>query len=211
LGALALVAAEPIFPVDGSGTDVMADETRTGEQPMTRTIRTAWLAAAILALPAIALAHPGHSAESGFAPGFLHPLGGLDHVAVMIAVGLLAARLGGRALWLLPVSFLALMAVGGGLGMAGVTAPITEAMIGLSVVAMLAALILRWTPPVPTAAVMVGAFALFHGLAHGAEMPESASGLGFASGFVLATGLLHALGLGAGLLLTRRRVSVRSR
>lgn len=178
---------------------------------MTRTHRIAALSAALAALPAAALAHPGHGAESGFAHGFMHPLGGLDHVAVMVAVGLLAARLGGRTLWLLPLSFISLMTVGGALGMAGAALPVTEAMIGLSVAAMLAALVLRWTPPAPAAAAMVGAFALFHGLAHGAEMPESASGFAFASGFVLATALLHGLGLAAGLTLSRRRVVQRSR
>lgn len=141
----------------------------------------------------------------------MHPLGGLDHVAVMVAVGLLAVRLGGRALWLLPLTFISLMAVGGALGMAGAALPVTEAMIGLSVAAMLAALILRWTPPAPAAAAMVGAFALFHGLAHGAEMPENASGLAFASGFVLATVLLHGVGLAAGLAGSRRKALVRSR
>ncbi|MDQ0466717.1 urease accessory protein [Caulobacter ginsengisoli] len=178
---------------------------------MIRMTRTACLAAALAALPVAALAHPGHGQESGFAAGLGHPLGGLDHVAVMIAVGLLAARLGGRALWLLPASFLTLMTIGGALDMAGVTAPITEAMIGLSLVVMLTALILRWTPPLPAMACMIGAFALLHGLAHGAEAPSSASGLAFAGGFILATALLHGLGLTAGLLLSRRRAMQRSR
>lgn len=175
------------------------------------TVRTAWLGAALAALPAVALAHPGHGPEAGFAAGALHPLSGLDHVAVMVAVGLLAARLGGRALWLLPLSFLTLMTVGGALAMAGAAVPFTEAMIAVSVVAMLAALILRWTPPAPAAAAMVGAFALFHGLAHGAEMPGNASGVVFASGFVLATALLHGLGLAAGLFISRQYARVRSR
>lgn len=178
---------------------------------MTRTTRTALLSVGFAALPALALAHPGHSPASGFTAGLAHPLGGLDHACVMIAVGLLAARLGGRALWMLPAGFLGLMTVGGALGVAGASLPLTEAMIGLSIVAMLAALILRWSPPLPAAAAMVGAFALFHGLAHGAEVPETASGLAFASGFLLATALLHGVGLAAGLLLARRRALVRSR
>jgi urease accessory protein len=178
---------------------------------MTRITRTAWLGAALAALPAVALAHPGHGAPSGFADGIAHPLGSLDHVAVMVAVGLLAARLGGRALWLLPASFLTLMAAGGVLGLAGASLPLTETMIGVSVVAMLAALILRWSPPAPAAAAMVGAFALFHGLAHGAELPANASSLAFASGFMLATALLHGLGLAAGLLASRRPAPVRNR
>ena len=178
---------------------------------MIRITRTAWLGAALAALPAVALAHPGHGAEAGLVTGFIHPMSGLDHIAVMVGVGLLAARLGGRALWLLPASFLALMTAGGVLGMAGASSPLTETMIGVSVVAMLAALILRWSPPAPAAAAMVGAFALFHGLAHGAELPANASSFAFAAGFILATALLHGVGLVAGLLISRQFARVRSR
>jgi urease accessory protein len=178
------------------------------EPPM---IRTAWFAAALTALPAAAFAHPGHGGAGGFTHGFMHPLGGLDHVAVMVAVGLMAARLGGRALWMLPASFIGLMTIGGAMGMMGAALPFTELMIGLSVGVMLLALVLRWSLPAPAAAAMVGAFALVHGLAHGAETPENASGLAFAGGFILATALLHGLGVSAGLVISRRSAFVRSR
>lgn len=146
-----------------------------------------------------AFAHPGHEAATGFAQGFLHPLSGLDHVLAMVAVGLIAARIGGRALLLVPLAFLGMMMVGGGLGVAGIAVPFVEIGIALSVVVLGAALALRPALPVAAAMILVGAFAVFHGHAHGAEMPETATGLAYGAGFVGATALLHAVGLGLGL------------
>jgi urease accessory protein len=152
--------------------------------------------AAFVLLPTAALAHPGHGAD-GFAHGFAHPLGGLDHVLAMVAVGLYAALLGGRALWLIPAAFVGMMAVGGALGVAGIALPFTEVAIALSVVALGLAITLRAEVPVIVAMALAGAFAIFHGHAHGAEMPVDASGLEYAAGFIVATALLHVVGIGA--------------
>ncbi|MGD9614538.1 MAG: HupE/UreJ family protein [Alphaproteobacteria bacterium] len=172
-------------------------------------IRLLSLAAALLTAAAtVAHAHTGAGEAAGFAHGLAHPLGGLDHVLVMIAVGLFAAHLGGRALWLVPLSFLAMMAVGGVLGMVGIGVPFVEIGIGLSVVVL--GLAVAFGMHVPTAAAMalVGLFALFHGHAHGAEMPDAVSGLAYAAGFVLATALLHAFGIGLGLALGKTGAAI---
>jgi urease accessory protein len=150
-----------------------------------------------------ALAHPGHEAAGGFSQGFLHPFSGLDHVLAMVAVGLVAARIGGRARVLVPFSFLAMMIVGGALGTVGIALPFVEVGIALSVMVFGAVLALRTPLPVAGAMLLVGAFAVFHGHAHGAEMPDAASGLAYGLGFVAATALLHAAGLGLGLIAGR--------
>jgi urease accessory protein len=160
-------------------------------------------AAALVLLPGAALAHPGHLDASGFSHGFMHPVGGLDHVLAMIAVGLYAALLGGRALWLVPTSFVGVMAIGGALGMAGVALPYAELAIALSVVVLGLAIALRLSLPTLAAMTLVGAFAIFHGYAHGAQMPADAAGLGYAAGFVLATALLHGAGVAFGLSASR--------
>jgi urease accessory protein len=160
------------------------------------------LLALVLALsPSIAFAHVGVGDTSGVAHGFMHPLSGIDHALVMVAVGVFAAHLGGRALWLVPLSFVAMMAVGGRLGMAGIGLPYVEIAIGLSVVVLGITLATRVNPPVAIAMALVGLFAIFHGHAHGAEMPETASGLPYGVGFILATALLHAIGIGVGILI----------
>jgi urease accessory protein len=162
------------------------------------------VAAAPLALvPTIASAHPGHEGAADLVHGFMHPLGGIDHILAMVAVGLLAARLGGRALWLVPASFVITMAVAGLAGMAGMVLTHVEVGIALSVLVLGAALALGVRMPVAAAVGMVGFFAVFHGYAHGIEMPESASGLAFGAGFVAATALLHGLGIALGLALGR--------
>jgi len=153
---------------------------------------------AFVLLPGVALAHSGHG-DAGFALGLLHPPSGLDHVLAMVAVGLYAALLGGRALWRVPASFVAMMVVGGALGMAGIALPYTEAAIALSVIVLGLAVALRLSVPTLAAMALVGAFAIFHGHAHGVEMPQAASGYAFAAGFVLATALLHGAGIALGL------------
>ncbi|MFU0506113.1 HupE/UreJ family protein [Pseudaminobacter sp. NGMCC 1.201702] len=163
-------------------------------------IRALLTAAAVL-LPSLAMAHTGHGEVSGFAHGFAHPLGGLDHILAMVMVGLLAAQLGGRALWLVPASFVAVMALGGGLGLAGFGLPFVELGIALSIIVLGAAVAFGLTAPVAAAMGLVGFFAIFHGHAHGAEMPETVAGLAYGSGFIAATALLHAAGLAGGLVL----------
>jgi urease accessory protein len=166
-------------------------------------LRLAAASLALVAVPTIALAHPGHDGTPGFIHGFLHPLGGLDHILAMVAVGLFAARLGGRALWLVPASFVVTMAVAGVAGMTGFALPYVEAGIALSILVLGAAIALEMTMPVAAAMGLVAFFAIFHGHAHGAEMPESMSGLAYGAGFVAATAGLHALGIGLGLFIGR--------
>ena len=167
-------------------------------------LRLSLLFAFALLLPfSSAFAHTGVGETSGFLVGFTHPIGGLDHVMAMVAVGLLAAALGGRSLWLVPAAFVSMMAVGGAFGLASVSVPFVELGIGLSVVAIGAAVALKVNMPVSAAMGFVGLFAIFHGHAHGSEMPETLSGLTYAMGFVAATAFLHAVGIGVGLGLGR--------
>jgi urease accessory protein len=167
-------------------------------------MRRTLLAAALVLVPSLALAHPGLPGHPhDVATGFLHPLGGIDHVLAMVTVGLLAAQLGGRALWLVPASFVAAMAAAGLAGMAGVGLPMTEIGIAASVVVLGGTVALRLAMPVAAAMALVGFFAIFHGYAHGLETPETASGLLYGLGFVSATALLHGLGIAIGLALGR--------
>jgi urease accessory protein len=159
--------------------------------------------------PAAALAHPGHDGAGGLVHGFFHPVTGIDHVLAMIAVGVLAAQYGGRALWLVPMSFLAAMAAACAIGMAGIPVQIVEAGIGLSVIILGLMIAFQIKPPTLVAMVVVGFFALFHGYAHGSEMPNGPAALSFAAGFLGATALLLSAGVGLGLLLQRRTLSRR--
>lgn len=152
----------------------------------------------LLALATPVLAHPGHDPAAGLLHGFAHPFTGLDHLLAMTAAGLYAARQGGRALWLVPLSFVAMMAAGGAMAMAGIGLPFVETGIGVSVVALGAGVALRWTMPTVAAMAVAGLFALFHGHAHGSEMALTANGLDYAAGFLLATTTLHAIGIAAG-------------
>ena len=156
------------------------------------------LAALATLVPAAASAHAGSSSAMGFAHGFAHPVGGIDHVLAMVAVGVFAANLGGRAIWAVPLAFMGFMLVGGSHGMAGVPLPFVEVGITLSIVALGLAVAIRLEWPVAAAMALVGAFAVFHGHAHGTEMPLGTSGAQYALGFVLATGLLHLAGIGIG-------------
>lgn len=161
------------------------------------------LASAILMTTAgVVEAHTGHGA-TGLVHGFAHPFTGLDHLAAMVAVGLFGARLGGRALWLVPGSFLVMMSAGGAAGIAGYSIPYAETAVVASVAVLGAAALLRWRAPVALAMGLAGFFAIFHGLVHGAEMPAAASGLVYAVGFVTATAILHGAGAGLGLVLNR--------
>lgn len=159
--------------------------------------RSTFLALALMALPSVAFAHPGHGDAAGLIHGFMHPVGGLDHVLAMVAVGVFAFVLGGRALWLVPLSFVGMMAVGFLLGVGGVNVPFVELGIALSSVVIGAVAASGRSVPVIGAMALVGVFAIFHGHAHGAEMPQDSSGLEYAAGFMLATALLHAVGIAA--------------
>lgn len=159
----------------------------------------ALLTLALIALPTAAFAHPGHAETAGLLSGFMHPVGGIDHILAMVAVGVFAFVLGGRALFLVPLAFVAMMAAGFVLGVSGVNLPFVELGIALSSIVIGAAA--AWGKPMPVAAAMalVGAFAVFHGHAHGAEMPANAAGFEYALGFMLATAALHLSGIGAAL------------
>lgn len=158
---------------------------------------------ALCLLPGAALAHTGVTDPSGLAHGFAHPLGGIDHVLAMVAVGLYAAMLGGRALWMVPAAFIMAMAGGGALGAAGYPLPYAEVGIALSVVALGLAVALRVSLPALAAMALAGAFAIFHGHAHGTEMPADMPGVTYAAGFLLATALLHGAGVALGLVSAR--------
>jgi len=164
-----------------------------------RAIRTGLAIAAAL-WPAAALAHRAGGEAIGFASGLRHPISGLDHVLAMVAVGLWGAQLGAPAIWLLPVTFPMVMAFGGMLALIGIPLPGTEIGIAVSALALGIAVMSEARPPLPLAAVLVGVFAIFHGHAHGTELPAGANGLLYSIGFVVATGCLHATGIGIGLI-----------
>ncbi len=156
------------------------------------------LALALIA-PQVA-AHTGDGINSGFASGFWHPIYGWDHVVAMVAVGLWGAFLGSPAIWILPVVFPLVMALGGALGVMGLPLPAVETGIALSGVVLGLLIVFAVRAPIWVAAVIVGVFAIFHGHAHGTELPEAFSPYGYAVGFVIGTGLLHLAGIGFGLL-----------
>ncbi|MBZ9738242.1 HupE/UreJ family protein [Mesorhizobium sp. CO1-1-4] len=146
-----------------------------------------------------AYAHVGIGTTSSFTAGFMHPLSGLDHMTVMIAVGLWAALKGGKAIWAWPAAFVGVMLAGAALGMARVPVPFVEPGILASVVALGLLVALAVDLPVSAGVAILGLFALFHGHAHGTEVPENAGGLDYMAGFAIATMLLHAVGIAAGL------------
>jgi urease accessory protein len=152
----------------------------------------------VIAIATPALAHTGVAAPSGFAAGLFHPLLGLDHVLAMAAVGFWAGLVGGRAIWAWPLAFLGLMAGGAWLGLSGMTMQGIEAGIALSVLALGSAVAARLPLGVGAGAAVCGVFALFHGHAHGTELPDRASAATYVLGFMLATVLLHVLGVALG-------------
>ena len=161
------------------------------------------LAAAILATVALntspALAHSVGSV-AGFTAGFLHPPSGFDHLLAMVSVGIWGAELGPPAIWLLPIAFPLMMALGGALGVVGIPLPAGELVIALSVVTLGALVAWARRLPISVAVAVVGVFALAHGHAHGVELPGAADALAFTIGFVVSTGLLHLAGIAIGVL-----------
>jgi len=151
-----------------------------------------------IAWPVVAHEQPGQAA--GFVTGLLHPVSGLDHVLAMVAVGLWGAQLGAPAIWLLPVTFPLMMAFGGFLALIGVPLPGVELGIATSAILLGAMVALQARPPLALAALLVAFFAVFHGHAHGTELPAGQSGLLYSVGFVVATGALHAVGISIGLI-----------
>jgi urease accessory protein len=158
--------------------------------------RYALMFAAMAALaPAAALAHQEAGQANGFISGFLHPISGLDHVVAMVAVGLWGAVLGLPAIWVLPVAFPAMMAVGGLMGLLGFPLPGVEIGIAASAIVLGTVVLTELRPSLKLATVIVAVFAIFHGHAHGTELPEGSNALLYSLGFVMATGMLHAVGI----------------
>lgn len=166
-------------------------------------IRMATWILLILLAPSLTQAHIGVGETSGLAQGLSHPFLGLDHIAAMVAVGLWAAQLGGTAIWLVPLTFVSLMGIGGVLGIAGVAVPFVEPAILASVLILGLLIAAAVRMPLLASCLLVGLFAVFHGFAHGTETPETATGLAYGLGFILATALLHGCGIGFGLLARR--------
>ena len=158
------------------------------------------LVALLLLLAATpAWAHVQQGQAAGLLTGLKHPVSGLDHVLAMISVGIWGAQLGPPALWLLPVTFPMVMAFGGFLGLVGIPLPGVEVGIALSAVLLGLMVAREARPPLWVAAALVGVFAIFHGHAHGTELPAGQSGLLYSIGFVVATGCLHGVGIGISL------------
>jgi urease accessory protein len=164
-----------------------------------------------LAMQSVAIAHTGVGDAGGYWQGLVHPIGGLDHILAMVAVGLWAAQIGGRALWLVPSVFVLAMTVSSVLGHMAVPLPGVEQ--GILASDFILGLLLLFAPRLPLAASMsiVAMLAIFHGYAHGAEMPDSVSGLAYGIGFILATTALHLLGIGIGLGVDRLQPLFRQR
>ena len=158
------------------------------------------LALMLLAVALSARAHTGEAEGSGFLSGLLHPIAGADHLLAMVAVGIWGATLGRPLVWVLPVAFPMLMVVGGVLGISGVPLPYIEPGIAMSVVVLGLAIAAAWRAPRPVAIAIVAAFGVFHGYAHGKELPDAASPAAYVIGFVLSTGALHLGGVALGLL-----------
>ncbi len=165
-------------------------------------MKHARLAFALALVPTLAHAHPGHGAEvGGIGWGLAHPFTGLDHILAMVAVGLWAVQLGKRALWMLPLAFVSAMAAGAAFGMGGVRMPFVEPAILASAIGLGALVTFATRLPLAASAALVAVAALFHGQAHGSEMPANASGILTAAGFIFATAVLHLAGVAGGLTL----------
>jgi urease accessory protein len=176
-----------------------------------RFTRSCRLAVALLAIPSLALTHTGTGHVAGFMQGLAHPVSGLDHVLAMVAVGLLAGRLGGAALWRVPASFIVVLACGALLGMAAVPLPFVETGIALSILVFGLLFAAGHNSPPTLTTVLVGCFALFHGHAHGTEAAGNISGLAYIAGLLSASALLHACGVITAVMLMRRLSNDRGR
>ena len=156
---------------------------------------------ALCLVPTAVFAHPALGDANGFVHGFMHPLSGLDHQLAMVMVGLFAYQLGGRALWLVPFTFVGVMALGGFLGVMGISVPFVETGIALSVIVLGAIVAFDVKASLAGAMGAVGLFSIFHGHAHGTEMPLDVAGAAYGMGFLLAAAVLHALGIFIGFLI----------
>jgi len=172
--------------------------TRNGRTMFLRIFRCCPAAVAGLVLASPALAHEQAGVGGGLMSGLLHPLTGIDHLIAMVAVGIWGAQLGAPAIWVLPITFPLVMGLGGVLGVLRVPLPVPEVMVALSAFVLGIAVAMRLRLPFVSAAAIVAVFAVFHGHAHGSELPGSADPLAFGVGFVASTGLLHLCGIAIG-------------
>jgi urease accessory protein len=163
-------------------------------------LRCACVLSALALSATPALAHTTKGLGVGFVSGFIHPLTGVDHILAMVAVGIWGTQLGKPAIWLLPVTFPLVMSFGGALGIRGVPLPGVEIGVAAAAAVLGLMILLVARPPLAIAAVLVGFFAIFHGYAHGVELPKAAYPLAYGVGFVLSTGLLHLTGIALGLM-----------
>lgn len=168
-------------------------------------------ASLLLLLPCAAFAHTGVGETSGFIHGLSHPIGGADHFLAMLAVGLWAAQIGGRALWAVPSTFVVVMILGGMLGFSAVTVPFIEGGILVSVLILGVLIAGAFKLPLAYSVLMVGIFAIFHGHAHGAEMPAAALAVSYIAGFVVATAALHLAGIGLAMLMQKTNLQTVNR
>lgn len=155
---------------------------------------------AVIAAPGSAWAHILAGEAGGFASGFKHPISGWDHILCMVAVGMWGAQLGAPAIWVLPITFPLVMALGGMMGLLGIPLPGDEIGIALSALVLGVMVLAEKRPPLWAAAAIVAVFAIFHGYAHGRELPPGESGMLYSAGFVVATGCLHGVGISIGLI-----------
>lgn len=179
----------------------------TVEEHPSRCSKVAWrvmtIAMFVSLVPEVASAHVEGGTLGGFQSGFKHPVVGMDHLLAMLAVGIWGAQMGGRNVWTLPATFPIIMAAGGVLGMTGIALPHIELGIAGSVFVLGLAIALAWKAPELIALVLIAVFAVFHGFAHGVELPHAVDPASYAIGFVVATGLIHIVGIGIGLILAR--------
>lgn len=174
---------------------------------MRNTITKSLTTIVLLATSSVALAHPGHNA-SGLAAGLLHPFSGFDHLLAMVGVGLWAAQSGGRRIWLLPATFMTMLVVGAALAMQWQGLPLVEAGIATSVLALGLLIALSVRLPVPLSIAVTGAFGVFHGYAHGFELPQSVAPVEYALGFLIATAALHLGGIAVGVVSRQRHTAL---
>jgi len=153
-----------------------------------------------IAVPMMAQAHILAGEAGGFGSGFKHPISGWDHILCMVAVGLWGAQLGAPAIWVLPITFPLVMALGGMMGLLGVPLPGDELGIAMSALVLGMMVLAERRPPLWVAALVIAVFAIFHGYAHGRELPPGENGMLYSAGFVVATGCLHGVGISIGLI-----------
>lgn len=168
-------------------------------------------ASLLLLLPSAAFAHTGVGDTTGFMHGLSHPIGGADHFLAMVAVGLWAAQIGGRALWAVPSTFVVVMILGGILGFSGVTIPFIEQGILVSVLILGVLIAGAFKLPLTYSVLIIGVFAIFHGHAHGAEMPATALAASYIVGFAVATAALHLMGIALGMLMQKTNLQMVNR